>query len=88
MHCDFNCTDTVGGFPAPTSKNIRMEPSVNSGDREPSSSAASAEEVRRLLEEHARLRSFLVAHRLVFRPGGLDLQAPGDFMFMVSTCRH
>jgi hypothetical protein len=39
-----------------------MEPSVNSGDQELSSSAATAVEVRRLVEENARLRSLLIAH--------------------------
>jgi hypothetical protein len=39
-----------------------MEPSMNSVDQEISSSAASAVEVRRLLEENARLRSLLIAH--------------------------
>ena len=41
-----------------------MEPSVNSGDQELSSSAATAVEVRRLLEENARLRSLLIAHSI------------------------
>jgi hypothetical protein len=39
-----------------------MEPSMNSVDQNSSSSAASAAEVRRLLEENARLRSLLIAH--------------------------
>ena len=46
------------------SKNIRMEPSMNSFDQNLPSSAASAAEVRRLLEENARLRSLLIAHRI------------------------
>jgi hypothetical protein len=46
------------------SKNIRMEPSMNSVDQNLPSSAASAVEVRRLLEENARLRSLLIAHSI------------------------
>ena len=46
------------------SKNVRMEPRMNSVDQELSSSAVSAVEVRRLLEENARLRSLLIAHRI------------------------
>lgn len=41
-----------------------MEPSINSVNQEPSSSTASAVEVRRLLEENARLRSLLIAHSI------------------------
>ena len=41
-----------------------MEPSMNSVDQNLSSSAASAVEVRRLLEENARLRSLLIAHSI------------------------
>ncbi len=37
---------------------------MNSVNQEPSSSAASAVEVRRLLEENARLRSLLIAHSI------------------------
>ena len=37
---------------------------MNSGDQKPSSSAATAVEVRRLLEENARLRSLLIAHSI------------------------
>jgi hypothetical protein len=37
---------------------------MNSVDQELSSSAASAVEVRRLLEENARLRSLLIAHSI------------------------
>jgi len=37
---------------------------MNSVDQELSSSAVSAVEVRRLLEENARLRSLLIAHRI------------------------
>ena len=44
------------------SKSIRMEISMNSVDQKLSSSAASAVEVRRLLEENSRLRSLLAAH--------------------------
>jgi hypothetical protein len=41
-----------------------MEPSMNSVDQNLPSSAASAVEVRRLLEENARLRSLLIAHSI------------------------
>jgi hypothetical protein len=45
-------------------ESIRTEPSVNSVDQELSSPIASAVEVRRLLEENARLRSLLIAHSI------------------------
>jgi hypothetical protein len=47
-----------------TSKSIRMEPNMNSVDQKLPSSAASAVEVHRLLEENARLRSLLITHSI------------------------
>jgi superfamily II DNA or RNA helicase len=47
-----------------------MEPSMNSVDQELSSSAASAVEVRRLLEENARFRSLLMAHGIPIPEAG------------------
>jgi superfamily II DNA or RNA helicase len=41
-----------------------MEPGMNSVDHKLSSSAASAVEVRRLMEENARLRGLLIAHSI------------------------
>src|SRR5271165_5327926 len=41
-----------------------MEPSMNSVDQKLSSSATSAVEVRRLVEENALLRSLLTAHSI------------------------
>jgi len=45
-------------------ESIWTEPTVNSGDQELSSPIASAVEVRRLLEENARLRCLLIAHSI------------------------